>query len=299
MVPPDGRKVAMKARGGPCAARLALLAAVLSASLACSDDEQPCAAGTTRVCTCDDGASGRQTCATDGSHWRNCECTGTDADADADADAEADADADSTAEAEAEVGADSPADGSAHPCLDPGPGTVDAPVSVGDRTPLLSGGPVADGRYELSAVVLYAWAAVTDRVTRFVADSNGNTRGAVVFRDGAWGMAAQLDLFLSLSLEGVGGVELDVATSFEAAGPFEAADGVISTEPGVCAVAATADCRLDGSFRYEAAMDVVAVEVVWAKECITSLLPRSYRLYSGMWLGTDMPVVLRFARAAR
>jgi hypothetical protein len=35
---------------------------------------------------------------------------------------------------------------------------------------------------------------------------------------------------------------------------------------------------------------------VLTKECLTSLLPYGYRLYAGMWLENDMPVVLRFSR---
>lgn len=290
----------MKTRCGPHAARLVVLAAGLSVALACSDDDEPCSAGTTRDCTCADGRPGTQTCAIGGAGWQACECSG--ADADADADSETGHDADAVLEADpgelAETDAEETTDGSTYPCLDPGPDTTDASVSVGDRTPLLSGGPLADGRYELTAVVLYPWTAVTDRVTRFVAESNGGTRGAVVFQDGAWGMTARLDLYLSLSLESAGGAELDLAPTFASAGPYTAVDGALALEPGACVPAAPAGCPVGGSLRYEATSDVVAVELFWTRECITSQLPVSYRPYAGMWLAGDLPVVLRFTRAA-
>jgi hypothetical protein len=225
---------------------------------------------------------------------------GSDADAPDEGDAESGADADpgpdDGGDESGEADVEDPIDGGPYPCLEPGPGTVDAPVSVGDGTPVLSGGTIADGRYELSAVVLHARAALASRVTRFTADSNGNTRGAVVFRDGAWGMSVRLDLFFGMTVVATGGSELDVATTVEAAGPFEASDGTILTEPGACVSSATAECGTGGSFRYEAGTDEVALEVVLTRECLTSLLPYGYRLYAGMWLENDMPVVLRFSR---
>jgi hypothetical protein len=252
-------------RLAPRAVRLSVAAAALSAALGCADNG-----------------------------------LAADADVPDEAEAESGVDADTGADyggdehGEAEV--EETTDGGEYPCFEPGLGTVDARVSVGDGTPLLSGGTIADGRYELGAVILHARAALASRVTTFTADSNGNTRGAAVFRDGAWGMSVRLDLFLSMIVVATGGTELDIATTVEAAGPFEASGGTIVTESGVCVTAATAECGTGGSFGYEAGTDEVAIEVVLTKECLTSLLPYGYRLYAGMWLENDMPVVLRFSR---
>jgi hypothetical protein len=221
----------------------------------------------------------------------------TDADVPEEAEAESGADADTGADNRGDehggAEAEETTDGGEYPCFEPGPGAVDAPVSTGDGTPLPGGGTIVDGRYELSAVILHARAALASRVTTFTADSNGNTRGAVVFRDGAWGMSVRLDLFFSMIVVATGGTELDVATTVEAAGPFEASGGTIVTAPGACVTAATAECGTGGSFRYEAGTDEVSIEVVLTKECLTSLLPYGY---AGMWLENDMPVVLRFSR---
>ncbi len=225
------------------------------------------------------------------------EATDETAHGDADADADGASAEDGEVDVDAEVG--EPADGSEHPCLDPGPHAADPTVSIGDGVPVLSGGALADGRFELTAVVLYPWTAVNDRVTRFVADGNDGTGGAVVFRDGAWGLRARLDLYLGLSLATTGGVELDLATTLEVAGPFATEGDAVSTAPGACTVVSTADCEPGGPLRYEATTDVVAVEVLWTKDCIISLLPPSYRHYTGMWLVGDVPIVLRFSRATR
>ena len=259
----------MRAQGGQRAARLAILAAALPAALGC-------------VAGADAGAEADSSAEAE-------------TEAEALADAEADLSADSSTEAEAEAEALADADGTTYPCLEPGLGTIVPTISIGDDTPLLSGGAIADGRYELSTVVLHARAALADRVSRFGAGSNGNTRGAVVFRDGAWGMTARLDLYFGMSIVAVGGVELDVPVTFEAAGPFEAVGGAIVTEPGACVVDATPECALEGAFRYEAEPDVVQLEVLWTKECLTSLLPYGYSFYVGMWLENDLPVVLRFS----
>lgn len=225
------------------------------------------------------------------------ETTGETADGAADAGTDGGSDADGGVDVDA--GVEETTDGSDRPCLDPGPHAADPTVSIGDGTPVLSGATLADGRFELTAVVLYPWTAVNDRVTRFVAEGNDGTGGAVVLRDGAWGLRARLDLYLGLSLATTGGVELDLATTLEVAGPFAAEGGAISTAPGACAVVSTTDCEPGGSLRYEATTDVVAVEILWTKECITSLLPPSYRHYTGMWLTGDVPIVLRFSRATR
>ena len=254
----------MRARSGPPTTRLAGFAAGLSAAFGCS--------------------SGADSPAD------------SPADSTADSTAEADAAADGISATDAGTEAEEAVDGAANPCLQPGPGTVDAEISFGDGTPLLSGGVLADGRYELRAVVLHARAALADRVTRFTANSNGNTRGAVVFRDGAWGMTAHLDLYFIMDIVAVGGVELDVPVTFEVSGPFETSGGALATEPGVCAGSTTPECRLDGALRYEAQTDVVELEVLWTKECLTSLLPYGYSFYAGMWLEHDLPVVLRFSR---
>ena len=213
--------------------------------------------------------------------------------------ADADGETDAHGEVDADAAVEETTDGADHPCLDPGPHAADPTVTVGDGAPALAGGVLADGRFELTDVVLYPWTAVTDRVTRFVADGNRGTGGALVLRDGAWGLRARLDLFLSLSLATVGGVDLDLATTLEVAGPFAAEGGAIATEPDACATASTASCEPGSVLRYEAATDVVALAFLWTRECITSLVPPSYRHYVGLWLEGDVPVVLRFSRAAR
>ncbi|MBI5501991.1 MAG: hypothetical protein HY907_17235 [Deltaproteobacteria bacterium] len=285
----------MTAKGGRRRARPVALVAALCGVLGCSPDADSCVAGETRACACDGAAAGVQRCRADGAGWQECSCVVADADAGDGATDAADGGEDAGGLVDA-GGVGDEAFGGEYPCLEPVAGSVDATVAVGDDVPPLGGGTIANGRYELTSVVLYPWSALAERVTRFLPESNGNTRGAVAFRDGAWGMSARLDLFVRLSIVALGGVELDLTADFEAAGPFEAFGGAIVGEPGECASSVPPECRLAGAFRYEAAADVVTVEVLWTRDCLRAALPYTIRHYSGMWIEGDMPVLLRFSR---
>lgn len=76
-----------RAAGVPFAAmRLAQLAALVVATVACAADPVPitaCTAGASVSCTCSSGATGAQVCRGDGSGYGACVCSGSDAGADA------------------------------------------------------------------------------------------------------------------------------------------------------------------------------------------------------------------------
>jgi hypothetical protein len=285
------------------AGSLGALAVVLAALLGCSDEASVCAAGSSRACDCPGGGHALQRCADDGARWAACDCAAADADADGVDGASEATDLEDAEDSEAEVDVDGPTDAPAGDgaeataaCPDPGPGTPDVPVSVAAGAPALSGGTIAEARYELTSVVFYPDGALDSSISGFAVHSDGNTHGAVVFREGAWGMSADFDLYLTMRITGVGAVELDLVPRFTLAGPATIADDAIATGPGACADLHPEDCGLGVPLRYQAESDAVQVELVWSQDCLVSLMPVEYALYARGWLEGDLPVVLRFSR---
>jgi hypothetical protein len=93
---------------------LIFLIALLSAG--CSDDNSSkCDPDTSRNCSCDNGQSGVQYCASDGSYWGMCQCDGspdgdTDTDTDGDTDTDTDTDADSDTDTDTDTDSDTDSD---------------------------------------------------------------------------------------------------------------------------------------------------------------------------------------------
>lgn len=189
-------------------------------------------------------------------------------------------------------------------CFLPPSSTVDADVSVvSTGTPAtLNGGAIADSTHRLEAIRLYTEGVFSPIVTIDM-ESNGQTYGALEFRDDVWSFQADLDLIVTAGAAFFGEIEQPVDFQFDGGGCFEAEGNRIFTDVSDCVDLsdAPAEIPIPNSFTYEVGADYVEMLLLIPNEAIQEAIagaggggggPGGFDI--GALITGDLPLVLRF-----
>lgn len=185
-------------------------------------------------------------------------------------------------------------------CFLPPESTRNATVTVEAGAPTaLAGGTITPSAWELSDIRLYTENTFSSLISFEITD-NGDSSGALEFRDGEWAFEAQLDLFISASIPFVGDFDQPVDFPFDGGGCFESEDNRIFTDVSECV---NLDDVPDGleipnSFTYETGDDYVELLLLVPRETILEAVPDGQAgQFAGIAITGDLPIVLRFEQA--
>jgi hypothetical protein len=181
-------------------------------------------------------------------------------------------------------------------CFTPADGAPDAAINeLNSAAPTLAGGAAPSGWYELQSVDMYTQGTFSGLVQSFDVSSNGNTYGSIEVVGDEWGIAANLDLQITLDVFLAGTIDQAVDTPLAGGGCFTLNGNDIETDFLQCGGSWIDGVQPPGSFEYETGAGTLSVKVILTEEMITTFLPPEYQGAAGLALNGPLVLVLNFA----
>lgn len=181
-------------------------------------------------------------------------------------------------------------------CISPLGGLPDVPiVQRPGAPPLLAGGAITDGDYELDEIALYTDATVSALVDTFEVTSNGGTSGSLVFDGTDWGFEAQLDLYIDASAVGQSFAQ-NVQQALAAGGCYTAVGNELRGDLTQCGASWPDGAEPPDHLGYETAGDEIQLLLVLTRDMILAAVPADQQFLAGLAISGDLPVLLSFTR---
>lgn len=158
--------------------------------------------------------------------------------------------------------------------------------------PTLLGGSIPMGDYELTLAEIYLDSVNGGAPLPIQIDvkSNGNTFGAARFETEAWSVAANLDLFLAIS---IGNQSFTFEQGIGGGGCVTFGDNMMYSDLLECYDGtSTPDVPLPESFEYENAGPTLRIKVTVANAAILNAIPADYQVLAKAFIKDDLDIIL-------
>lgn len=164
-------------------------------------------------------------------------------------------------------------------------------VQKSGSAPTLGGGPKPEGDYELSVAEIYL-----DSVNggsplpiAITVKSNGNTFGSSRFEEEAWSVAANLDLFLSISALGQ---SFNFEQEIGGGGCFTLSGNTMDSDLLECYGGDPPDVPLPDSFQYSNSGETLRIKVTVDNSAILNAIPTEYQSLAKAFIKDDLDIIL-------